>query len=81
MARRRAMGWRAAAAVALTLPAAGEAQQPKTLRVVMHSDLRILDPICCATRSGPSARSMIPSRARSEDNAPRPVHRAGVPAA
>ena len=45
MAKRRAMGWLAAAAVALMLPAAGEAQQPKTLRVVMHSDLKILDPI------------------------------------
>ena len=39
------MGWLAAAAVALMLPAAGEAQQPKTLRVVMHSDLKNLDPI------------------------------------
>ncbi len=33
------------AACALAVPLAAAAQQPKTLRVVMHSDLKILDPI------------------------------------
>ena len=33
------------AACALAIPGAATAQQPKTLRVVMHSDLKILDPI------------------------------------
>ena len=33
------------AACALAVPVAAAAQQPKTLRVVMHSDLKILDPI------------------------------------
>ena len=34
-----------AAALALSLPASAGAQQPTTLRVVAHSDLKILDPI------------------------------------
>ncbi len=40
---KRLFGILAALAVAMPLAAAG--QQPKTLRVVMHSDLKILDPI------------------------------------
>ena len=33
------------AAVGLSVPAVDMAQQPTTLRVVAHSDLKILDPI------------------------------------
>ena len=41
--RKRILGL--AAALALSLPGAAIAQQPTTLRVVAHSDLKILDPI------------------------------------
>ncbi len=43
MVHRKALAWLAAAA--MSLPMASVAQQPTTLRVVMHSDLKILDPI------------------------------------
>ena len=33
----------AVAVLAMSLPA--EAQEPKTLRVVMHSDIKVLDPV------------------------------------
>ena len=43
---RKVMGWLAAAvAPMLMLSDGASAQQPKTLKVVMHSDLKILDPI------------------------------------
>ena len=45
LSMRHLIGWIVVACAVFMAPVAGQAQTPKTLRVVMHSDLKILDPI------------------------------------
>src|SRR4029453_19538030 len=42
---RKWIGWIAAASAVLMLSVSGQAQEPKTLRIVMHSDIKVLDPV------------------------------------